>query len=174
MSRARPAECRAKVLAAIHAVERGIRETSKTIRIMRTGMDRRNFFRNRASLSKVGMIHRKRKEIRKELRGQLIRRLGRPPFRDELGRKRWFERFARAQPHLVCSLRLKIDGWPCWSRPLRVIFLSDFHTGSHSDDVARLQGIVAKARTFDPDLVLFGGDFVNMQPFAGGGCRRGS
>src|SRR5262245_8324720 len=114
------------------------------------------------------MIHRKRKETRKQLRGQLIRRLARPPFRDELGRKRWFEPFARAQPHRVCSLRLKIDRWPRWSRPLRVIFLSDFHTGSHSDDVARLQGIVNEARTFGPDLVLFGGDFVNMQPFGGG------
>src|SRR5215469_15670451 len=108
----------------------------------------------------VRMSHRKREEIRKQLRGRLIRTLARPPFRDELGRKRWFERFARAQPHFVHSLRLKIDGWPHWSRPLRVIFLSDFHTGSHSDDVARLQGIATEARTFGPDLVLFGGDFV--------------
>jgi uncharacterized protein len=114
------------------------------------------------------MSHRKREEIRKQLRGRLIRTLARPPFRDELGRKRWFERFARAQPHLVRSLRLKINGWPRWSRPMRVVFLSDFHTGSHSEDVARLQGIVTEARTFGPDLVLLGGDFVNMQPFGGG------
>ena len=31
-------------------------------------------------------------------------------------------------------------------------FLADFHTGSHSDDVARLEGIVAEARGFNPDL----------------------
>ena len=116
----------------------------------------------------IGMSHRKREEIRKQLRGRLIRTLARPPFRDELGRKRWFERFARAQPHLVRSFRLEIDGWPRWSRPMRVVFLSDFHTGSHSEDVARLQGIVTEARTFGPDLVLLGGDFVNMQPFGGG------
>ena len=114
------------------------------------------------------MSHRKREEIRKQLRGRLIRTLARPPFRDELGRKRWFERFARAQPHLVRSFRLEIDGWPRWSRPMRVVFLSDFHTGSHSEDVLRLRSIVAEARTFGPDLVLLGGDFVNMQPFGGG------
>src|SRR5262249_55084277 len=114
------------------------------------------------------MTESKSEEIRTPLRGWLIRRLARPPFRDALGRKPCFERFARAQPHLVRNLRLEIDGWPRWSRPLRVIFLSDFHTGSHSDDVARLQGIVAEARTFGPDLVLLGGDFVNMQPFGGG------
>src|SRR5262245_14842356 len=94
------------------------------------------------------MTHRKREEIRKQLRGRLIRALARPPFQDELGRKRWFERFARAQPHSVRSLRLKIDGWPRWSRPLRIVFLSDFHTGSHSNDVLRLRSIVAEARAF--------------------------
>ena len=114
------------------------------------------------------MSHRKREEIRKQLRGRLVRTLARPPFRDELGRKRWFERFAYAQPHLARSLRLKIDGWPRWSRPLRIVFLSDLHTGSHSNDVLRLRSIVAEARTFGPDLVLLGGDFVNMQPFGGG------
>jgi predicted MPP superfamily phosphohydrolase len=49
-----------------------------------------------------------------------------------------------------------------------VVFLSDLHTGSHSNDVVRLAGIVAEAQTFSPDLVLFGGDFVNMQVFGGG------
>lgn len=51
---------------------------------------------------------------------------------------------------------------------MRIVFLSDFHTGSHSDDVARLSTIVAEASSFDPDLVLFGGDYVNMQLFGGG------
>ena len=48
------------------------------------------------------------------------------------------------------------------------MFLSDLHTGSHSDDVRRLEGIVAEAARLAPDLVLFGGDYVNMQPFGGG------
>ena len=104
----------------------------------------------------------------KILRDRLIRAITRPPFRDQLGRKGRFERIARAGPHLIRRLRLVIDGWPRWSHPLRVLFLSDFHTGSHSDDVARLEGIVAEARAFNPDLVLLGGDFVNMQLFGAG------
>src|SRR6516162_4889369 len=119
----------------------------------------------------------------KVLRDRLIRAITRPPFRDELGRKGRFERIARAGAHLIRRLRLVIDGWPRWSHPLRVLFLSDFHTGSHSDDVARLEGIVAEARAFNPDLVLLGGDFVNMQLFGAGRvppkviaavCSRGS
>jgi hypothetical protein len=51
---------------------------------------------------------------------------------------------------------------------MRIAFLSDFHTGSHSDDVARLNAIVAEASSFDPDIALFGGDYVNMQLFGGG------
>ena len=99
---------------------------------------------------------------------RLSRALTRPPYRDELGRKGWFERIARAHPHVVRRIGLKINGWPQWSRPLRIAFLSDFHTGSHSGDVARLEGIVAQAQSFNPDLVLLGGDFVNMQLFGGG------
>ena len=62
-------------------------------------------------------------------RSRLIRAVTRPPFRDELGRKGWFERIARARPHLIRRLQLMINGRPRWSRPLRVVFLSDFHTG---------------------------------------------
>ena len=114
------------------------------------------------------MNDRKRERLRRPSHGRMIRAFTRPPFRDEFGRKRGLGRLARAQPHLVRRLRLEIDGWPRWSRPLRVAFLSDFHTGSHAEDVARLAGIVAEARSFDPDLVLLGGDFVNMQLFGGG------
>lgn len=107
-------------------------------------------------------------KVGKRSRGRLIRAITRPPFRDEFGRKGWFEWIARARPHLIRRVQLTVDGWPRWSRPLRVVFLSDFHTGSHSDDVARLKGIVAEARAFSPDLVLLGGDFVNQQLFGGG------
>jgi predicted MPP superfamily phosphohydrolase len=51
---------------------------------------------------------------------------------------------------------------------LRIAFLSDFHAGSHFDDVARLSSIVAGAASLAPDLVLFGGDYVNMQILGGG------
>ena len=45
--------------------------------------------------------------------------------------------------------------------------MSDLHAGSHADDVARLTAIVKQAAAFKPDLVLHGGDFVNMQLFGG-------
>ena len=92
----------------------------------------------------------------------------RPPYRDEEGRKGWFERISRAQPHLAKQLDLAIPGWPRTSRPLRIAFLSDFHAGSHAGDAARLAAIVAEAQAFRPDLALLGGDFVNMQLFGGG------
>jgi predicted MPP superfamily phosphohydrolase len=98
----------------------------------------------------------------------LLRALVRPPHTDTTGRKGWFERFAHAQPHAVRRLALTIAGWPKLARPLRVAFLSDFHAGSHTGDVARLGAIVNEAATFKPDLVLHGGDFVNMQMLGGG------
>ncbi len=51
---------------------------------------------------------------------------------------------------------------------MRIAFLSDFHTGSHAGDIARLTAIVAEASRLVPDVVLFGGDYINMQPFGGG------
>jgi uncharacterized protein len=101
-------------------------------------------------------------------RGRLTRAITRPPFYDELGRKGWLTDVSRAQRHVVRRLHLEIVGWPQWRRPLRIAFLSDFHTGSHSDDVVRLNSIIDDATSLTPDLVLFGGDYVNMQPFGGG------
>ena len=96
----------------------------------------------------------------------LVRALLRPPYRDDAGSKGSFAKFARAQPHVLRRLGITIAGW--LARPLRIAFLSDFHLGSHSGDVARLAAIVAEAAAQKPDLVLHGGDFVNMQPFGGG------
>lgn len=96
----------------------------------------------------------------------LLRALVRPPYQDETGSKGAFGRFAQAQPHALRRLSLTIPGWP--ARPLRIAFLSDFHLGSHTGDVARLAAIVSEAAAQKPDLVLHGGDFVNMQPFGGG------
>jgi predicted MPP superfamily phosphohydrolase len=92
----------------------------------------------------------------------------RRPFGDELGRKGVFERFSRAPPHVVCRLTLEIAGWPRFSRPLRIAFLSDFHAGSHAGDAARLAAILAEAAVAAPDLVLYGGDYVNTQLLGGG------
>ncbi|TMJ02611.1 MAG: metallophosphoesterase [Alphaproteobacteria bacterium] len=96
----------------------------------------------------------------------LLRTLVRPPYRDEAGAKGRFTRFARAQPHAIRRVAITIAGWP--AQPLRIAFLSDFHSGSHSDDLARLAAIVSEAAALTPDLVLCGGDFVNMQLFGGG------
>jgi uncharacterized protein len=109
-----------------------------------------------------------RKIAGRRARGRLSRALARPPFRDELGRKGWLAEISRAQRHVIRRLHLEIAGWPQWRRPLRVAFLSDLHTGSHSDDVVRLNAIVDDAAALAPDLVLFGKDYVNMQPFGGG------
>jgi predicted MPP superfamily phosphohydrolase len=109
----------------------------------------------------------RRKEQRYSV-GRLTRFLARPPFCDALGHKGWFSRLSRAESHVVHHLGLKIPGWPRFSRPMRIAFLSDFHTGSHSDDVTRLNAIIAEASAFRPDLALFGGDYVNMQLFGGG------
>jgi hypothetical protein len=90
-------------------------------------------------------------------RGRLTRAITRPPFRDRLGHKGWLTKISRAQQHIVRHLHLEIARWPQWSRPLRIAFLSDFHTGSHSDDVARLNLIIDEAASITPDLALFGG-----------------
>jgi predicted MPP superfamily phosphohydrolase len=101
-------------------------------------------------------------------RAPLTRAITRPPFYDESGSKGWLHKLAHAQPHAVRHLRLEFAQWPGWSRPLRVAFLSDFHTGSHANDVARLEAIVEEVTAYRPDLVLFGGDYVNLQWMGGG------
>ena len=101
-------------------------------------------------------------------RAALARALIRPPYRDGSGCK-WLGGYLfGAQPHAVNKLHLRLSGWPQGKRPLRIVFLSDFHCGSHADDLARLRVIVSEAASHQPDLALFGGDFVNMQLFGGG------
>jgi len=97
-----------------------------------------------------------------------LRALLRPPYRDEVGDKGIFERISRARPHVVRKLHLNIAGWPRTTRPIRIAFLSDLHAGSHANDVIRLRAIIDEVAKYEPDLALYGGDFVNMQPFGGG------
>ena len=80
------------------------------------------------------------------------------PFSDEFGNKGWFTVISRARRRVVRHLNLEIAGWPRWSCSLRIAFLSDFHVGSHSDDIARLNLIIDEAASATPDLVLFGRD----------------
>jgi predicted MPP superfamily phosphohydrolase len=90
------------------------------------------------------------------------------PFADPKGRKGLFGPLARAQPHTVRHFALTLLGWPRFQRPLRIAFLSDHHVGSHTDDIARHLLIMRSAAALRPDLVLFGGDYVNMMLFGGG------
>lgn len=92
----------------------------------------------------------------------------RPPFSDERGHKGWLERWSKAQPHVVCRVALEIAGWPRFERPLRVVFIADFHAGSHAGDIDRFTGIMTEVAGFAPDVILFGGDYVNMSTFGGG------
>jgi len=105
-----------------------------------------------------------RRPFQERLIGSLVSR----PYDDVTGRKGLLGRFAHAQPHVVRLYALTLPGWPRFSRPLRIAFLSDFHVGSHTGDVARLETIVKDAAAHSPDLVLFGGDYMNMQPFGRG------
>lgn len=100
---------------------------------------------------------------RDQVGSYLIRHLYGVPFEDVSGRKGVFQRWTRAQPHITDRQRVCIEGWPPSSRPLRIAFLSDFHVGSHANDLERLRGIAAQVADWTPDMVLFGGDYVNMQ-----------
>ena len=95
-------------------------------------------------------------------------RVMRRPYRDSHGRKGLFGPIARAQPHVVRRYALTLPGWPRFARPLRIALLSDLHVGSHTDDVARFSAIAKEVAALSPDLVLFGGDYMNMQHFGGG------
>jgi predicted MPP superfamily phosphohydrolase len=106
--------------------------------------------------------------VKASLLERMCRFLVRPPFRDEQGKKGWLERFARSPQPIIREVRLRIEGWPGWPQPLRIAFVSDLHVGSHSDDVTRLRALLAELQLLEPDLVLYGGDFVNMQPIGGG------
>ena len=92
----------------------------------------------------------------------------RPPFSGERCHKGWLERWSKAQPHLVRRIALEIAGWPRFEKPQRIVFIADLHVGSHAGDIDRFAGIMMEAAGFAPDLILFGGDYVNMSTFGGG------
>ena len=105
---------------------------------------------------------------RRTFEERLTARWLRRPFTDAHGHKRLYKFFARAQPHVVRHYALTLPGWPRFERPLRIAFLSDLHVGSHTDDVTRYTAIAREVSAFLPDLVLLGGDYMNMQLLGGG------
>src|SRR4051794_8340317 len=97
----------------------------------------------------------------------LERRIVAQPFSDPHGRKGW-SWLSRAPAHSVRQVWIGMAGWPRASRPLRLLFLSDLHVGSHTDDVERLGKIMRSAGELQPDLMCLGGDYVNSLLFGGG------
>lgn len=98
----------------------------------------------------------------------LERTLVKVPFRDSAGDKGRWERFTRAPRHRLRQVTITHPGWPRFEMPLKVVFLSDFHVGSHSGDVRRLASLVDEAGALGPHLICLGGDYMNMMPFGNG------
>jgi len=90
----------------------------------------------------------------------------RAPFADPTGAKGFWTPFSRAPAHRNVRYRLPLPGWH--GRDFSVAFLSDLHLGSHADDLARLAAILAEVEASRPDMVLLGGDHMNMMSFGGG------
>jgi uncharacterized protein len=98
----------------------------------------------------------------------LERRLVAQPFPDPRGGKGWWAWLSRAPAYRLSRLRIGITGWPQFSRPLRILFMSDLHVGSHTEDVERLTRITMSAAELQPDLMCLGGDYTNGLLFGGG------
>jgi uncharacterized protein len=105
-----------------------------------------------------------RRPYLERLAGAVLRR----PYQNAAGRKGLLGLLARAQRHVVQHHALVLPGWPRFSRPLRIAFLSDLHLGSHHGDVARFTVLADEVAVLAPDLALFGGDYMNMQLFGDG------
>jgi len=98
----------------------------------------------------------------------LERRVLAQPFSDGREEKRRWAWLARAKAHKLSRLRIGVTGWPRLSRTLRVLFLSDLHVGSHTDDIERLTTIMRSAAELQPDVMCVGGDYINGMLFGQG------
>lgn len=105
-----------------------------------------------------------RRPVKRSAAG-LVRGVG-VPFTDPSGGKGLWTAFTRAPRHRHVRYRVPLAGWH--GRDVTVAFLSDLHLGSYSGDVARLAAIGAEVVALAPDLVLLGGDHMNMMTFGGG------
>lgn len=88
------------------------------------------------------------------------------PFTDPEGRKGLWALVSRAPRHRLVRYRVPLASWE--GRDVRAALLTDLHLGSHTGDVARLARIVEEVNALAPDVVLLGGDHMNMMPFGGG------
>ena len=102
------------------------------------------------------------------LAASLERRIVAKPFEDTNGEKGLWAWLSGSPSCRVVKRRISIEGWPNTSRPLRIAFLSDLHTGGHRDDVTRLSRIIEKVTSLEPDAICLGGDYVNGMPLGRG------
>ena len=70
----------------------------------------------------------------------------------------WGRRDLRVEQVEICSARIPaaFDGY-------RVAFFSDLHLGALVDTEGEVGGLVARINALQPDVVLFGGDLVNIR-----------
>jgi predicted MPP superfamily phosphohydrolase len=98
----------------------------------------------------------------------LERRIVAKPFADLHGEKGAWVWISRPPRYRIIPHQVAVTGWPETTRPLRLVFLSDLHTGSYAHDVVRLEQIVEDVVKQQPDLVCLGGDYVNGMLFGQG------
>lgn len=72
----------------------------------------------------------------------------------------WMLTEAMSDP-VVRRTSLAMPDWPSEAPPLRVAFISDVHVAGPDIPPSRLRRIVDQVNALEPDLVLFGGDFVS-------------
>ncbi len=117
-------------------------------------------------LSAVHLKNTRRRFV--DLCNLMERRITARPFLDTKGEKGPWSWLSKAPQHRVVRRQITVPGWPATSRTLRIAFLSDLHTGSHSDDVNRLNVIVKETMALRPDIVCLGGDYTNGMLFGRG------
>ena len=114
------------------------------------------------------MLVRSFRNLFQAILGVIQRRVISKQFSDPSGRKGAWAWLSRAPAHVVRNVHIRLCGVARLNRPLRVLFLADLHTGSHTDDVARLRDIIKFGAGLEPDLMCLGGDYVNAMPLGGG------
>ena len=129
---------------------------------------------DRVSLARRRMPLRSLRKAFETMTQALERRVVARGFSDPGGQKGWWTRLSRAPATQVAQVRITVAGWPRLARPVRLLFLSDLHVGSHAGDVERLGTILRAAAAMRPDLMCVGGDYVNGMLFGGGRVPPGT
>ncbi len=76
----------------------------------------------------------------------------------------WFE----PRSLTIKALDVETPAWPQGTAPLRVVLLSDIHTGGFHMPPARIIEIARRANVLHPDMIVLAGDYIG-----GDGLRKG-